>query len=50
MRDNQLYAKVKKCVFNKEDMTFAGYMVSKTNTRMDPAKVSAFPNRPVLDP
>ena len=27
LRDNQLYAKVEKCEFDKEEMTFVGYMV-----------------------
>ena len=40
LRDNQLYAKVEKCEFNKDHMTFVGYMVSKAGIGMDPANVS----------
>ena len=41
LRDNRLYAKVEKCEFDKDHMTFVGYMVSKSGIGMDPAKVSA---------
>ena len=41
LRANQLYAKVKKCDFDKDQMTFVGYLVSKTGIGMDPAEVSA---------
>ena len=46
LRENQLYAKVEKCEFNKDHMTFVGYMVSKAGIGMDPAKVSAILNWP----
>ena len=39
LRDNKLYAKMEKCEFNKDSMTFVGYMVSKAGIGMDPAKV-----------
>ena len=41
VRDNQLYAKIEKCEFDKDKMTFVGYMVSKEGIGMDPAKVAA---------
>ena len=41
LRENQLYAKIEKCEFDKEEMTFVGYMVSKAGIGMDPAKVTA---------
>ena len=44
LRENQLYAKVEKCEFNKDHMTFVGYMVSQAGIGMDPAKVSAILN------
>ena len=28
LKDNQLYAKIEKCEFNKPEMTFVGYRVS----------------------
>ena len=41
LRENQLYAKIEKCEFDKEEMTFVRYMVSKAGIGMDPAKVTA---------
>ena len=41
LRDHKLFAKVQKCEFNKEKMTFVGYMVSPANIGMDPAKVTS---------
>ena len=41
LRDNQLYAKIEKCEFDKDSMTFVGYMVSKEGIGMDPSKVAA---------
>ena len=47
LRDNKLYAKVEKCEFEKESMTFVGYMVSKSGIGMDPAKVTSILDWPV---
>ena len=47
LRENQLYAKVEKCEFDKDHMTFVGYMVSRSGIGMDPAKVSAILDWPV---
>ena len=47
LRDNKLYAKVEKCEFGKESMTFVGYMVSKSGIGMDPAKVTSILDWPV---
>ena len=47
LRENQLYAKLEKCEFNKDHMTFVDYMVSKAGIGMDPAKVSAILNWPI---
>ena len=44
LRDNNLYAKVQKCEFNKQEMTFVGCMVSPAGIGMDPAKIT-----PILD-
>ena len=41
LRDNKLYAKVQKCEFNKQQMTFVGYMVSPAGIGMDPAKITS---------
>ena len=47
LRDNQLYANIEKCEFDKDRMTFVGYMVSDSGIGMDPAKVSSVLDRPV---
>ena len=41
LRQHQLYAKIQKCEFSKEEMTFVGFLVSKSGIGMDPAKVAA---------
>ena len=47
LRENQLYAKIEKCEFDKDRMTFVGYMVSSSGIGMDPAKVSSVLDWPV---
>ena len=39
LRQHQLYAKVKKCEFHKDQMIFVGYLVSKEGIGMDLAEV-----------
>ena len=46
LRQHQLYAKIPKCEFSKEEMTFVGVLVSKSGIGMDPAKVAAIMDRP----
>ena len=41
LRKHQLYAKIQKCEFGWEEMTFVGFLVSKSGIGMDPAKVAA---------
>ena len=41
LRKHKLYAKIKKCEFDREEMTFVGFLVSKSGIGMDPAKVAA---------
>ena len=41
LRKHLLYAKIQKCEFSKEEMTFVGFLVSKSGIGMDPAKVVA---------
>ena len=36
LRQHKLYAKVEKCEFHKDQMTFVGYLVSKEGIGMDP--------------
>ena len=47
LRENQLYAKVEKCEFNKGHMTVVAYMVSRSGICMDPAKVFAISDWPI---
>ena len=39
LRDKQVHAKIEKCEFHKDRMTFVGYMVSSSGIGMDPEKV-----------
>ena len=41
LTQHKLYAKIQKCEFDKDEMTFVGYRVSKQGIGMDPEKVSA---------
>ena len=41
LRQHKLYAKIQKCEFDREEMTFVGFLVSKSGIGMDPAKVAA---------
>ena len=41
LQKHNLYAKIEKCEFDKEEMTFVGFLVSKSGIGMDPAKVAA---------
>ena len=50
LRYNKLYAKVQKCEFNREEMTFVGYMVSASASawirrRSNPSWSGLFLNR-----
>jgi len=44
---NQLYAKVAKCEFNKPELQFLGHIVTKHGIRMDPAEAAAISDWPV---
>ncbi|XP_075473958.1 uncharacterized protein LOC142505018 [Primulina tabacum] len=41
LRDNQLYAKLKKCEFWLDQVTFLGHIVSKDGLTVDPTKIEA---------
>ena len=41
LRKHQLYAKIEKCELDREEMTFVGFLVSKSGIGMDPAKVAS---------
>ena len=47
LRKHQLYAKILKCEFSREEMTFVGYLVSKSGIGMDPAKAAAILDWPI---
>ena len=47
LRQLRLYAKVEKCEFHKDQMTFVGSLVSKEGIGMDPTKVLAISDWPV---
>lgn len=39
LRDNQFYAKLSKCVFNKPEVKFLGHIVGRDGLKVNPAKV-----------
>lgn len=41
LRDNHLYAKLEKCLFERTSLPFLGYVISDRGLLMDPAKLSA---------
>ena len=47
LRDNRLYAKMKKCTFNAQEVKFLGHIVGVNGVRVDPAKVQAINDWPV---
>ena len=47
LRKHKLYAKIEKCEFDREEMTFVGFLVSKSGIGMDPAKVAAILEWPI---
>ena len=47
LRDNKLYAKVRKCEFVRVEMTFVGNQVSPRGIGMDPLKIESILEWPV---
>ncbi|KAM4705173.1 MAM and LDL-receptor class A domain-containing protein 1 [Rhinophrynus dorsalis] len=41
LRENHLYAKLEKCIFETSQLPFLGYIVSDSGLRMDPSKVES---------
>ncbi|XP_075711066.1 uncharacterized protein LOC142746912 [Rhinoderma darwinii] len=41
LRENHLYAKLEKCVFQEKSLPFLGYIISDQGLKMDPEKVKA---------
>ncbi|KAG2770386.1 hypothetical protein PC116_g12548 [Phytophthora cactorum] len=48
MRENKLYANLKKCIFYAPDIPVHGCFVSKNGVRADPEKVSSICTWPTL--
>ena len=48
LRENKLYGKLSKCEFAKEEISFLGHIVNKDGIKMEPAKVKAVMDWPVL--
>ncbi|KAJ9524804.1 hypothetical protein QJQ45_024408 [Haematococcus lacustris] len=47
MKDNQLYAKLSKCDFNRPELKFLGHIVGRQGIAVDPAKVQVIKEWPV---
>lgn len=47
LRENQLYAKLKKCEFWLGKVAFLGHVVSKKCVSMDPQKIKVVVNWPI---
>src|ERR1700749_2529932 len=41
LRENQLYAKLSKCDFFKEEISFLGHVINRAGVKMEPSKVDA---------
>ena len=48
LRQNQLYVKKEKCEFAQTEIKFLGHLISKSQIRMDRAKVAAIQEWPAL--
>ena len=48
LRDQKLYANLKKCDFLSESVVFLGYVVSREGIKVDPSKVDAILNCQLL--
>ena len=48
MRDNQIYAKRKKCFFMKKEVPYLGHIISEKGIGMDPKKIEAITNWPEI--
>ncbi|XP_073522176.1 uncharacterized protein [Phyllobates terribilis] len=46
LRQNHLYAKYEKCLFEQTSLPFLGYIISQTGLQMDPEKLSAIEKWP----
>ena len=47
LRDNDLFAKAKKCFFERDSIEYLGIIISKGHVVMDPKKVSGVTEWPV---
>src|SRR3954447_8440825 len=48
MRENQIYAKRKKCFFMKKELPYLGHIISEQGVSMDPAKIETMVNWPEI--
>ena len=48
LRENQLYAKMKKCEFFRESVTFLGHIIDREGVRVMPDKIQAIKDWPAL--
>jgi len=47
LRTNQLFAKLSKCAFGKQEVEYLGHLISEEGVKADPAKITAMTNWPI---
>jgi hypothetical protein len=47
LRTNQLFAKLSKCAFGKQEVEYLGHLISEDGVKADPAKITAMTNWPI---
>jgi len=47
LKTNQLFAKLSKCAFGKQEVGYSGHLISEEGVKADPAKIIAMTNWPI---
>ena len=46
LKENQFYAKMSKCTFGKEEVSYLGHVISKEGVKVDPEKIKSITKWP----
>ena len=46
LKENQFYAKMSKCTFGKEEVSYLGHVISKEGVKVDPEKIKSITEWP----